>query len=52
MHRGDQQKHGLGHTVDGVLVRIEHGPEPDGWNRTSFGAWQLFLRVRLLPLLN
>lgn len=39
--------------IDGVLQRIdrllEHGPEPDGWGWTSFGAWQLHLVERWLP---
>ncbi len=42
--------------VDAVLERIdrllEHGPEPDGWGWTSFGAWQLHLVLRELPVLD
>lgn len=30
---------------------LEHGPEPDGWQRRSDGAWQLWVRqVQMPPL--
>ncbi|MET7752588.1 hypothetical protein [Micromonospora sp. NPDC005367] len=28
---------------------LEHGPEPDGWQRRSDGAWQLWGRLVDLP---
>ena len=42
--------------AEGALERIdrfaEHGPEPDGWQLRSDGAWQLWLRpVQLDPWL-
>ena len=33
-----------------ILRFLEHGPEPDGWQkRTLDGAWQLWAREVLLP---
>lgn len=31
---------------------FEHGPEPDGWQRRSDGAWQLWTRLVELPPLD
>lgn len=28
---------------------LEHGPEPDGWQKRSDGAWQLWARGVQLP---
>ncbi|MFG3189260.1 hypothetical protein [Streptomyces omiyaensis] len=30
---------------------LEHGPEPDGWQRRSDGAWQLWVRRVEFPSL-
>lgn len=31
---------------------LEHGPEPDGWQRRSDEAWQLWARRTIMPLLD
>lgn len=28
---------------------LEHGPEPDGWQRRSDGGWQIWARAYQLP---
>ncbi|MEU2004541.1 hypothetical protein ACH47B_26420 [Rhodococcus sp. NPDC019627] len=30
----------------------EHGPEPDGWQKTSDGDWQLWGRLQQMPSLD
>ncbi|MEU6312371.1 hypothetical protein [Streptomyces sp. NPDC047014] len=36
-------------SVQRVERFLEHGPEPDGWQRTSAGHWQLWTRLVSLP---
>lgn len=31
---------------------LEHGPEPDGWQRRSDGAWQVWARLHEMPSLD
>lgn len=31
---------------------LEHGPEPDGWQQRSDGAWQLWARLHQMPSLD